>query len=101
MQAQITKKNILHLPLDNKQLAGYSEYMLNNTTNDKQTVAKFATGMRAASLVDALRAAGIVAVATQPKWTNKRFPPPRIAVTVASADFDRAGAVLAEFNAKR
>lgn len=64
-------------------------------------VATFVTGLRAASLVEDLKKAGIAATTVQPKWTNKRLPPPRIAVMVAPADADGAATVLAEFNRPR
>ncbi len=50
------------------------------------TIKKFATTMRAASLVEDLAEAGIKATYTQPKWTNKRLPPPMAEVQVAEAD---------------
>lgn len=63
-----------------------------------KTIATFATGMRAASLLEDLRKTGIAASTVQAKWTNKKLPPPRIEVRVAEADVDAAKAVLAEFN---
>ena len=69
-------------------------------TNTK-TIATFATGMRAASLIEDLAKAGIEATKFQPKWTNKRLPPPRIEVKVAEADAAAASQVVAEFNRPR
>lgn len=62
------------------------------------TIAKFATGMRAASLVEDLQKAGISATKIQAKWTNKRLPPPRIEVQVAASDVEAAQAVVKQFN---
>jgi hypothetical protein len=62
-----------------------------------KTIAKFATGMRAASLVEDLAKAGIKAEKTQAKWTNKRLPPPRIEVSVEEKDQEAALAVLKTF----
>ena len=66
---------------------------MNNTVILKQ----FATGLAAASLVSDLAAAGIVKGVTtsQEKWTNKRLPPPKIAVNVLAEDFEAGKAVLA------
>ena len=63
-----------------------------------KTIAKFATGMRAASLAEDLLNAGIKATVVQAKWTNKRLPPPRIEVCVAESDLEAAAVVLREFN---
>ncbi len=73
-----------------------SETLSNN--NLTETVATFATGMRAASLREDLAAAGISSIAVQPKWTNKRLPPPRVEVKVAAIDAARAKEVLKAFN---
>lgn len=64
-----------------------------------KTLATFATGMRAASLIEDLGKAGIGATQFQPKWKNKRLPPPRIEVQIAEADAEAAAVVLAAFNA--
>ena len=64
-------------------------------------VARFATSLRAASLAEELANAGIPASISQPRWTNKRLPPPKFEVEVAAADADRANAVLADFNAEK
>jgi hypothetical protein len=71
------------------------------TTNLTETVATFATGMRAASLREELAKAGISSIAVQPKWTNKRLPPPRMEVKVAAIDAARAKEVVTQFNAAR
>lgn len=73
-----------------------SETLSNN--NLTETVATFATGMRAASLREDLTAAGIASIAVQPKWTNKRLPPPRVEVKVAAIDAARAKEVFKAFN---
>lgn len=73
---------------------------MNNTTLT-YTVSTFATGMRAASLIEDLTKAGIKAIAIQPKWTNKRLPPPRIEVKVAESDVPTAAKILAEFKNER
>lgn len=66
--------------------------------NRTHVIATFATGMRAASLVEHLAGKGIAAHAVHPKWTNKRLPPPRIEVLVAPEDVDAAKAAVIEFN---
>lgn len=73
-----------------------SETLSNN--NLTETVATFATGMRAASLREDLAKAGISSIAIQPKWTNKRLPPPRVEVKVAAIDAERAKEVFKTFN---
>lgn len=60
-------------------------------------LATFVTGMRASSLVEALAVAGIKASAVQPKWTNKKLPPPKIEVLVQDSDLETAKAVYAGF----
>lgn len=62
------------------------------------TLAKFATAMRASSLLEDLEAAGIGAVSVAPKWTNKKMPPPKAEVKIKPADIEAAGIVLAAFN---
>lgn len=63
-------------------------------------LASFATSMRAHSLAEALRAVNIACNVDQPKWTNKRLPPPKVEVHVTEADSAKAQAVLVEFNTK-
>lgn len=62
------------------------------------TLASFVTGMRAASLVEDLEKAGIKSQTFTPKWTNKKLPPPKVAVVVHSSDLKAAKVVLAKFN---
>jgi len=69
--------------------------------NELQTIATFVTGMRAASLIEDLGKAGIIGQTFQPKWTNKRLPPPRIEVKVAESDVEAANVVFAAFKAVR
>jgi len=66
-------------------------------TNTAVTVATFATSMRAASLIEDLAAVGIKATSAQPKWTNKKLPPPRVEVRVATADTEAAKVVVEQF----
>ena len=61
-------------------------------------IAQFATGLRAASLVEDLATAGITSQTSAPKWTNKKLPPPRIAVTTAPEDAARATELYKEWN---
>lgn len=61
-------------------------------------IAEFATGLRAASFTEALADRLIESSTVQPRWTNKRLPPPRIQVLVAETDVEAAKAVLAAFN---
>ena len=63
-------------------------------------LATFATGMRAASLIEDLAKAGIAANAVQPKWTNKKLPPPRVEILVTGTDFAAASSVLEAFKSK-
>ncbi len=65
-------------------------------TNIK-TLATFATTLRASSLLEDLRKAGISATAERPKWVNKRRPPPNVIVSVEESDFERASEVLKGF----
>ena len=69
----------------------------NINTNTVVTVATFAISMRAASLIEDLAAAGIKAVMAQPKWINKKLPPPRVEVWVAAKDADAAKVVVEQF----
>ena len=58
------------------------------------TVAKFALAMRADSLVEALDAVDIVADSIQPRWTNKRLPPPCVEVRVKASDVAAARVIV-------
>lgn len=69
-----------------------------------QTLKTFATGLRAASLVDDLKVAGINAAVLRnqaqlslTRWTNKRLPPPNVIVSVADVDFEKASQFLKEW----
>lgn len=57
---------------------------------------RFATSLRASSLIDDLRLVGIRASAVQSKWTNKKLPPPRIEVVVSAADAEARAEAIAE-----
>ena len=43
---------------------------------DCKVLARFVTTMRAASLVEDLNGVGVEACTVQPKWTNRKLPPP-------------------------
>lgn len=66
-------------------------------TMQTQLLASFATRMRAESLFEDLCKAGIQATIVQPKWTNKRLPPPKVEVLVSEADYERALEVYKAF----
>ncbi len=59
----------------------------------------FATSMRAASLLDDLTAVKLAASLVQPKWTNKRLPPPKVEVWIKTSDEVAAKVVLDKFDA--
>jgi len=60
------------------------------------TLKRFATSLRASSLIDDLRTVGIEAHTVQAKWTNKKLPPPRIEVVVSAADAETYAELIAE-----
>ena len=65
------------------------------------TIAKYALSLKAANLIEDLEKAGIGARYIQPKWTNKKLPPPKVEVQVKESDVAAAMIVLKEFEAKR
>lgn len=65
------------------------------------TVAKFALAIRAESLVEELDRADIVAESFQPRWTNKRLPPPSVEVRVSTKDRDAALTIVEAFAPNR
>jgi len=69
--------------------------------NKTYTLAKFATSMRAASLMEDLTAAGIDASLNRPKWTDKKLPPPMVMVMIDVKDLDAARVVYDAFRGQR
>lgn len=63
-----------------------------------KVLAKFATTLRADSLLEDLDKAGIGASFLRPRWTEKRLPPPMVEVSVKDDDYDAAKQVLEAFN---
>jgi hypothetical protein len=63
------------------------------------TIAKFATAIRAHSLLDYLTRAQVPAQVYQPAWTNRRLPPPKFEVRTPAAQVEDATRAMTEWAA--
>lgn len=75
--------------------------ILADPTNAAQpvTIAKFATAIRAHSLLDYLTRAQVPAQVYQPRWTNRRLPPPKFEVRTPAAQVEDATRAMTEWAA--